>query len=169
MKLRNLFKKLKIGKPLIRDSGFLFPRIIHKTKVRGKTVIYKPSGGKSEAQNRIILSQTIPKQGKYYSFQLSKRYPRTPKQKRWEKYYDLPSLKDIFDKNKNRRLIQLMKKENISFDKLFDYCLKGYNEMENLFHEYLIRDGTEYTFDLGPDQFMVDFKNGKPNFILIDS
>jgi hypothetical protein len=164
---RRLFM-VKTSTPLIRDFDGPFPRLIYKTRIRGRTVIWKKSGHEREDTARKIASEVIPREGKYFSFQLSKRYPRIPTQKRFEKYYDLPSLKDIYDGKMNRRLKKLLRENKISFNELLNICMKGYNEMQGLKVEYMQRDGYENTLDFGPDQFMVNLKNGKPHFIMID-
>ncbi|MDD3159624.1 MAG: hypothetical protein PHQ98_01495 [Candidatus ainarchaeum sp.] len=174
MLLQNIKRQLRriailsTSLPLLRDRDFLSHRIIYKKKIRGRTLIWKSSGGKREANARKTASEVVPKEGKHYSFQLSKRYPRIANQKRWEKYYDLPSLKDIFDGNKNRRLKKLLINKNLNFKKFYDACIEGYEELQKLAFENIIREGYKYDLDLGPDQFMVDFINEKPHFILID-
>jgi hypothetical protein len=160
---------IKKSRTLFRDPDFIFPRIIHKTKVRSKTVIWKRPGGEREKESRRILAEVTPKKGKRYYFQLSKRYPTTANRKRWEKYYDLPSAEDILNGRNNRRLKKLLTERRMTFEQLFDLCSKGYEEMEQLMLENLQLDGYEYNLDLGPDQYMVSIKNGKPLFILIDS
>jgi len=175
-----LLKKMKKGlrkawtiakaRPLLRDADMMIPRIIYKTKVRGRTLVRKPLGGQRELESRKIISECTPREGKYYYFNMSKRYPHVGKMKRWEKYYDNPSLKDVLDGRINRRMIKLMEQNKLSFEPLFEMCKKGYEEMEELMYEYIARDGYDYSvLDLRPDQYMVQIKNKKPHFILIDS
>lgn len=177
MQILNRFKKrmhkawiIAKSRPLLRDIDMIIPRIIFKTKVRGRTVVYKPPGGQREIDSRRIISECTPREGKNYYFSMSKRYPHTAEMRRWEEYYDKPSLKDIFDGIENRRLKKLLKENSIDLKTLTSLCMKGHAEMEKILYEQLQRDGNEHAAsDLRADQYMVDIKNGKPHFILIDS
>lgn len=163
-KARKAFVMLR-SRPLLRDPTALgIPRIIWKTKLRGRRIIWKSSAEKREIEARKILPEIVPKENESFYFRLSKRYPYKKDAKRWEQYYDLPSMEDVFRGRMNRRMKKLLKDKNISLEELVEKCIKAEEELHRILWVY--RDKIE--LDLGPDQLMVNVKKGKPELILVD-
>ncbi len=150
---------------LLRDSAaFGIPRFIFRTKSHGRRIIWKSSAEQREITARKYLPEMIPKENKHFYFALSKRYPYIKGKKRWEKYYDLPSMEDVFHGKMNRRMKKLMAGKKISLEELIEKCSKAYEELNQILEKYR----NQLELDLAPDQLMVDMKNGKVKLILID-
>jgi len=163
--IRKNFAVLR-ARPLPRDADFIFPRIIWKTKLRGKTVIWKTPARAGERQARQMISGIMPEEGNTFYFRLSKRYPDLKGGRRWEEYYDLPSLKDIFDGRINRRVRKLLRENKLTFDGLFQKSMGAKKEFDSILSSEL--NPFNYNLDFGPDQLLVGIKNRKIDFILVD-
>jgi len=159
-------KVILTSRPLIRDRGLLFPRIIWRTKVRGKTLIHKNADGKRETNTRRTLATELPLEGEHVKIIAGKRYPLAKSGRRWETYYEGPSLKDILDGNINRRVRKLLRENRLTFETLFDKCLLANEEATTLMSQSATILGK--TLDDGPDQIQVKIENGKINFIFVD-
>lgn len=151
------------ARPILRDSTeYGIPRIIFKTKAKGRRVIWKTPARKGEREARKKALALIPEENENFFFELSKRFP-VFKGRRWEQYYDLPSLKDIFDGRVNRRMKKLLKENNLKFGQLLEMCETAEKEL------YSILSHNSAGIDLGPDQFLVGIKKGKIELILVDA
>lgn len=162
--LRKNFAVLR-ARPLLRDAD-IFPRIIWKTRVRNKKVIWKTPARVGERQARQLISTIMPEEGNTFYFRLSKRYPHIKGRRRWEEYYDLPSLKDIFDGRINRRVRRLLRENKLTFNGLFQKSLDAKEEFDSILSREL--NPFSYNLDFGPDQLLVGIKNRKIDFILVD-
>ncbi len=160
------FLAVSRARPLLRDSELGLPRLIWKTKLRNKTVIWKTPARAGERQARQMISGIMPKEGKTFYFRLSKRYPDIKGGRRWENYYDLPSLKDIFDGRINRRVRKILKENKLTFDDLFQKSIGAKEEFDSILFREL--NPLKYNLDFGPDQLLVGIKNRKIDFILVD-
>ncbi|MBS3057736.1 MAG: hypothetical protein J4415_03870 [Candidatus Diapherotrites archaeon] len=163
--IRKNFAVLR-ARPLPRDADFIFPRIIWKTKLRGKTVIWKTPARAGERQARQMISGIMPEEGNTFYFRLSKRYPDLKGGRRWEEYYDLPSLKNIFDGTMNRRVKKILRENKLTFEELLQKSMEAKEEVDSILSREL--NPFNYNLDFGPDQLLVGIKNRKIDFILVD-
>jgi hypothetical protein len=167
-KARRMARKTGImlrSQPLLRDpAAFGIPRVIYKTKVKGKRVIWKSPAEQREIVARKILPKIVPSENETFYFRLSKRYPYIKGKKRWEEYYDLPSMEDVFHGRMNRRVKKLLKEKNLPFGELLEMCQAADAEL----HRILSEHKGELNLDLGPDQLMVGVRNGKADLVLVD-
>ncbi len=153
------------SRPLLRDPTALgVPRVIWKTKSHGRRIIWKSPAEPREIEARKILPKIVPKECDTFYFRLSKRYPYKIGAKRWEQYYDLPSMEDVFHGRMHRRMRKLLREKRISFEKLLNMCTEAEEELHKILREH--KD--ELNLDLGPDQLMVGVRNGKLDLILVD-
>jgi len=175
--IKNVQRKAKrvifaVGKkPLPRDStrgGILsFPRIIWKTpKVRRKRLAIKTPEEKREAVVRKAVREFHKHaETQTYTLKLSKRFPPV-KGKRTEIYYDMPTLRDLIEKNTHRRMKKFLKENRISSEKAQEMALSASEEAE--------RNVFRAAQDLSPDyeahQFMVEGmdKKGRLKLIMVD-
>src|SRR3989338_6057280 len=136
--IRKNFAVLR-ARPLPRDADFIFPRIIWKTKARA-----------GERQARQMISGIMPEEGNTFYFRLSKRYPDLKGGRRWEEYYDLPSLKNIFDGTMNRRVKKILRENKLTFEELLQKSMEAKEEVDSILSREL--NPFNYNLDFGPDQ-----------------
>ena len=169
----------RIGwRTLLRDPAKLFgipiPRTIIKTpKVKGRRLALKPKQNLKEDVREHLARKKIMTMISYahpqrFTMRLSKRYPKI-KGRRTELYYDRPSLEDLIERRRNRRVAEFLKQHKMSIDEASEKALDVYDEIEKMEHDFSDRI-SELSLDLNASQVMVGKidANGKFELIVID-
>lgn len=164
-----------LGKrPVFRDRGLIgIPRVIWKTPpVKGQRLVLKREHADERYQKawQTMVDFHFTHRPKHYTFEAVRQYPSI-RGKRVQKYHDRPSLRDLVEQKKNRRVKEFLKTNHISLEDAHAYALETYEELShNTDRAFQLRIGASADYlNLG-DQFLVknmDSK-GKMHLIMID-